>query len=380
MKITSVTGYVVVVPTHPGKVTSEEYGPAVFDEAPKVILEVHTDEGITGIGEGMRGVGEEVIRNALTKLNATNIEQACFQEPKLYDHSSNDMFAHEHPTRPHRLYEKTFSLDSDGAIHVALLDLMGKKTELPAYSLLGGAYRDRVRVDYWMARMTPEDSARVCLEALAKGYQGVKCKCALEDDNVERAEAVREACGVEFKMTFDPNGRFYRFGEAIGMLKRLAAVGNIACVEDPFPSNKLDWFRELRLQGLFPVALHAGYGSLFFDALQSGACDYANIGGLPWNARKASDMCWAAGVLTWMASGIDLGITEACSLHVAAASKSAVLPSDLLGRSIREHNLITNPFLPENGSVPVPQGPGLGVTLDYDAIDRYAIDQFEIQL
>ena len=59
---------------------------------------------------------------------------------------------------------------------------------------------------------------------------------------------------------------------------------------------------------------------------------------------------------TWHGSGVDLGIIEALFLHVAAATKSMTRPSDLFGRTIREHNLITDALSAENGAVRVPAG------------------------
>jgi muconate cycloisomerase len=373
MKITRAIGYEVVVPVHPGRANSAEYGPAVFDEPSKWIVEVHADSGLTGIGESLRGTGEASLRAALSKLAGRDLTTLCIQEPPTFDLSDNDMFAHDHPQRPNRLIEWSFNDAQHLAVHAALFDLLGKRAELPAHALMGGAYRARVPVDTWMGRMTPEDSARVCREAQQQGFRGAKMKCALEDDNVERAQAIKEACGSDFKLTFDPNARFYRYGEAMPMLRRLAEVGNIGCVEDPFHKGELEQYRMLRAQGLFPVALHLSYSPTLIDAIRHHACDYVNLGGTPWDIRKAADVCWLAGLPTWHGSGIDLGVLEALYLHVVAAGKSMARPSDILGRTIRQHNLITNPMKAEGGYMPVPTGHGLGVELDRDALERYTV-------
>jgi muconate cycloisomerase len=381
MKITKIHGYEVVVPTHPGRVTSASYGPAVFDEAPKIIIEVHTDTGLIGLGEAYRGSGEAGLRSAFGRLAGVDLTAVCIQEPPVYDLSSNDMFAHAHPTRPHRLHEQSFFATDDYlAVQTALLDLVGKKAGLPVNMLMGGAFRTHVPVDAWMARMTPNDSADVCKRLKDLGYRGVKCKCALEDDLVERAEAIRSACGVDFKITFDPNHRFYRPGEAVPILRRLAAVGNIGCVEDPFEKSHTQWYCELRQHGFFPIAMHMRYGPALFEAIRANACDYVNLRDLPWNVRRGADLCWAAGIPTWHGSGVDLGITEAVALHTCAASKSMTLPSDLFGRTVRTHNLITNSMAVSNGTVEVPTGPGLGVQLDRDALDQYTVRTFEFKL
>lgn len=378
MKLTSATCYQVIVPAHPGAVNSAPYGPAVFDETSKFIIEAQTDEGHIGLGETPRGITENSVRSALRLLKDTTLDRICLQDPPIVDFSADDLFAHEHPNRPHRMREQLFGSSADNGIHALLLDLLGKKCGVPLYMLLGGPYRDRIRADYWMGRMTPEDSAVHCLRAKELGYRGVKCKCALEDDNIERAQAVRDACGTEFKMTFDPNGRFYRYGQSIGMLCKLASVGNIGCVEDPYPGTHLDEFRLLRSHGLFPVALHTSYNANLLDAIRQNAVDYINVGDTPWRVLQAAGICWLANVPTWHGSGVDLGILESMVLHICAAGRSITLPCDVFGRMIRRHNLITNPLAVIDGTIAVPSGNGLGVELDRDALDQYTVRKFMI--
>ena len=380
MRITHVTGYEVVVPCRSGVTTSAMYGPAIFDQTSKIIIEVQTNVGLIGLGETMRGTPEESLRSGIERIGELDWAQFCLQEPPLQDLSAHDMYGHIVPDRPHRLWETSFSNGNEMAIHAVLLDLLGKQAGVPAAALMGGAYRNRIPVDYWMGRMTPEDSARVCRAAKKLGYRGVKCKCALEDDIVERAEAIREACGTDFKITFDPNGRFYRPAEAMPMFRRLAALGNTGCLEDPFPASDLEWWRLVRQQGLFPLALGTVYGGVLIEAIRAHACDYANLNGLPWHIRKAGDVCWAAGMRTWHGSGLDLGILEALYRHTCAATKSMTLPSDILGRSIREHNLVTDAMPVERGTVSLPTGPGLGVELDRDAMEQYIVRRFTIEV
>lgn len=380
MKLIRIEVREVLVPVQAGRVISPEYGPPIFDATPKLLIEAHTDNGLIGLGEAYRGTSEGALRSAAAQLAGVKLEDVCFQEPPLTDFSQNDMFGHDHPARPNRYHERSFNSSDHLALHTALLDLVGKQAGLPVHALFGGAYRKQVRADIWQARMTPEDSARACRAAQAMGYLGMKCKCALEDDVVARAEAIKEACGADFKVTFDPNQRFYRYGEAMPMLKRLAAVGNVACVEDPFAKDNLEAYRRLRGHGLFPVALHLSYGPAMFEAIRAQACDYMNLGSLPWDILHGSATCWAAGIPSWHGSGVDLGIAEALYLHTAAAGKSMTLPSDIFGRAIREHNLITNPLTAVKGYIAVPEGPGLGVELDGNAVEKYTVRKFTIKL
>ena len=84
-------------------------------------------------------------------------------------------------------------------------------------------------------------------------------------------------------------------------------------------------------------------------------------------------MAEAAGIPTWHGSGVDLGIAEAAHVHVCAASRSMTLTSDICGETLRVDDLIAEPLVIADGHVRVPEGPGLGVTLDEEAVERYRV-------
>ena len=84
--------------------------------------------------------------------------------------------------------------------------------------------RDRVKADYWMGHQTPEDGKRAVERALEHGFKGVKIKCKLEEPMFDRLEAMRDVAGPEFKVTVDPNERFYTAEQAIALAAELAGV------------------------------------------------------------------------------------------------------------------------------------------------------------
>ena len=88
---------------------------------------------------------------------------------------------------------------------------------------------------------------------------------------------------------------------------------------------------------------------------------------------KQNAIAEASGIPTWHGSGVDLGIAEASYAHVCAASKSLTLTSDICGETLRVDDLIVQPLDIQDGHVRVPEGPGLGVELDYDALARYQV-------
>jgi muconate cycloisomerase len=83
------------------------------------------------------------------------------------------------------------------------------------------------------------------------------------------------------------------------------------------------------------------------------------------------------GLPYWHGSEIDLGILEASYVHKSASAAQATLPADIFGRLIREHDLLRQPLAIRRGEVEVPEGPGLGVELDPDAVAHYRCSHWE---
>jgi muconate cycloisomerase len=75
---------------------------------------------------------------------------------------------------------------------------------------------------------------------------------------------------------------------------------------------------------------------------------------------------------------VDLGVLEAAYVYSAAAAAGCTLPSDVFGRRIREHELLTDPLLVNMEHVTIPEGPGLGVEIDHEALAKHETERFEI--
>jgi muconate cycloisomerase len=88
---------------------------------------------------------------------------------------------------------------------------------------------------------------------------------------------------------------------------------------------------------------------------------------------KTAAIAEAAWIPVWHGSGVGLGISEAAILHVAAATKACTLSSDVVGEKLRSDDIIMQPIQFEDGYAIVPQGPGLGVELDMQAVEKYSV-------
>jgi muconate cycloisomerase len=329
-----------------------------FDQISKYIYRVHTDEGLEGLGESYRGANPETVDGIIASLIGSD------------------------PLRMNlRSLPIAWCREYDG-FEAAIFDLVGKKLGLAAYRLVGGAFREWVEVDYWTGRRTTVDAIRKANEGHETGFSGIKFKCNLKDDVVAWAEGVREACGPAFSIVLDPNCRFERPAEVTRFSRGLEMAGNIRCLEDPVPRWNLSWYRLLREKTALPIALHVvlpymELGQMIQDvirAIQTEAVDYFNFNGGIANFVRMADIADAAGISCWHGSEVDLGILEASYLHACAAARNCTLNSDIFGELVRENDLIVEPLEIREGRARVPQGPGLGVELDFEALEKYRVN------
>ena len=366
MKITSVDIWTVIVPTIPGRVHSPEWVPETgWDQVPKHIVRLNTDSELHGIGETGRGVPLPEVQEGAALLAG--------QDPERL--SLRDIFA----VPAGRVLDGTERGVPSGvrggpayqAFEMAVLDLVGRARGLPVHALMGGAVRDRVRADYWMGHQTPEDGKRSVARALELGFHGVKIKCKLDEPMEERLRAMRDVGGTDFKVTVDPNERFYTAEQAIELAHRLVALGNVEVFEDPIPKSDIDGWVRIHEEVDAPIAMHLGSGPKMLEALQAGCVDCFNLGSGPVAMPDLAHIAAAAGMPCWHGSGNDLGIMDTSYIHAAALAPACTMASDFVGAWTREDDLILEPIEFEDGYVATPQRPGLGCDLDLDALPRY---------
>ena len=375
MKITHVDIDEVVVPCKPDTVNSSEWGVDAWETMSRFIVQAHTDDGLVGLGESPRGMALAPVRAAADALIGADPLALCWQNLPLHSDMSAALVGWNAPAYPPRSHELPLTLRSPAydTFEMAIFDLAGKALGVPVHRLLGGAYRERVPVDFWIGRRTPADAARKAREARELGYTGLKMKAAAEDPMFDRVAAITEAAGRDFLLVIDPNERFYRPAEALRIARELEVFPNIRVFEDPFPKWNLTGYRDFRPRTTIPVALHLGDAQAVINAIKHEACDHMNLGGGLVLFPRLAAIADAAGMWCWHGSGVDLGIREAAYLHAACLARNCLLNSDIFGRLIREHDLLTTPLTIDQGHALVPTSPGLGVELDRAAVEHYRV-------
>jgi len=359
----------VIVHAREGYVDRPAFGPSLFDKQSKWMLELFTDDGLVGYGETPRGVGFGEVQWGAQHVLGRPLATLSWARPVGSNLDDNDMFGHHDPPVPHRLYERDFGVGGGGLGYaVAVGDLLAKSAGIRLCELFGGAWRQWVPTDWWMGRSDPEHAARHMEIGLGLGFKSLKMKAALEDDVVGIVKAIKKVAGDETRVLIDPNLRFYRVSEALCVAREMEPLGNVV-FEDPFPFKLHDWHL-FRQKTTIPLAAH---GVDPHVALANDCCDYINLSYPADKFIADANMAARFNVPCWAGSGLELGVLDAYILHFSAVARTCVLPGDAQGNFIREDDLIEEPFTVRDGAIRLPSGPGLGVTLDQAAVEKYAI-------
>lgn len=204
---------------------------------------------------------------------------------------------------------------------------------------------------------------------LAKGYRRVKLKIKPGWD-VEPVRAVRDRFG-DVPLQVDANTAYsVQDGPHLAELDQF----DLLLIEQPLPEEQVLAHAQLARLVQTPICLDESITSAqaASDAIELGACRIINIkpgrvGGYL-EARKIHDVCADRGIPVWMGGMLETGLGRAGNVAMAAMS-NFTLPGDTSASDRYYHRDITEPFVLENGRLRVPQGPGLGVTVDEEYLE-----------
>lgn len=342
-------------------------------ESPFLILQVHTDEGLTGLGE----VSCTPVWSGEDSLTAHHIIRN-FLEPALLGEDPRDI---ERLTLRMRRAVAGHPFTKSG-IEIALWDILGKAAGLPVYRLLGGAVRARVPIKMSVSGAEPKRAAELAEWAMSKGLTALKVKVGIEPEgDIHRVRAVREAIGPDVRLGVDANGGWAP-RVAIQTIRRLHDSCGIYFAEQPVAPLDVQWMADVRRNSPVPVMADESCYTLQ-DAMalsRAGAADilsvYVGKGGGIGPARKIAAVAEAAGLTCTVGSNLEMGIASAAMTHLAVATPgigAEEFPCDILGPLAYEHDLLEESLNVTGGSIAPPERPGLGVALDLVQLKRYTV-------
>jgi len=387
MKITDIECHILLIPDVDKDATSSSQD--------DIVVLVHTDEGVTGVGE--------------TDVNPW-IARAAIEAPGTHTmgQSLKEMLVGESPLDPPRLWEKLYTgsamngrrgavICAIGALDMALWDICGKVTGKPCWQLLDGEPREYITP---YASLQPSGGSfeeyrdSICawaVRAKELGFRAGKMEVSFggpyrhqgmtqPDERItEVVAACRKAVGPDFTMMVDVQYTWDDWRRALDTLRDWRDL-DVYFIETPLTMDDLAGYARLHEES--PVAIAAGEWQTtrfeFAELMDVGLVDVAQpdvgrVGGLT-EAQRVCNMaaergrrivphCWKTGI----------GI--AATAHLAAVTPHCpfieFLPAELCDSDLRRE-LVSDELKLKDGRLALPQRPGLGFELNTDALRRFA--------
>jgi muconate cycloisomerase len=275
------------------------------------------------------------------------------------------------------------------AVDIALHDLAGKALGVPVWKLLGGRRRDRIEVTHSLGIMEVDRCVEEAEQAVAEGALTIKCKTGLDAErDVELVRRLRERLGGAVKIRVDGNEGYATVAQAVETTRRQEEYGILLCEQPVAGAEALAAVAE-RIES--PVMADESawtvHDILELHELAAASCFSCYVtkpGGL-WRARQQAELAAALGLTCDIGGSIELGVGNAANLHLGASLEPAILPSvcpvtkpagspgpEIAGIYYTD-DIVTEAFRFEDGRVLVPEGPGLGVEVDPEKLERYGV-------
>ena len=273
-------------------------------------------------------------------------------------------------------------LDSKAAIEMACVDIAARSAGMPVHAYLGGAMKEKLLFNAWIGILPPEEAARETLEWKRKGFRSAKIKVGgdIEADR-DRVKAVREAVGPDFQIRIDANAG-YDAATSIKLAKSVAQF-KLQLFEQPVPDHDIAGMAKVRREanavGLPIMADESvlDHASLI-RIIKMEAADIVKVkimkqGGFI-NTRRMIATAEAAGIRCVVGHGFGLGVNTMAEIMLAATSANVLDGLECVGPLKTADDIVTRKLDLSSGSLPLPAGPGLGVTLDDAKIARYRLE------
>lgn len=270
------------------------------------------------------------------------------------------------------------------ALEMACWDLAARAAGLPLCQLLGDTGRSRtVRSRFSLGAYEPRVAAERAVERVAAGFDTIKVKVGtVATQDVDRVRAVRAAIGPDLALTIDANGGWDE-PSARWCLERLADCG-IDLVEQPLERGNYTGLRRLRADlGVKVLADESCFDLIQAEELiAQQCCDVLSLypgkhGGIA-RARRIAKRAAACGIPCSIGSNLEWDVGTAAMLHFLMATPNMqvdLYPGDCLGPSYHEFSIGTQPLRIEGPYTTLPDGPGLGIEVDWEQVEQHRLDR-----
>lgn len=257
-------------------------------------------------------------------------------------------------------------------LQIALFDAVAKACDVPVHALIGTKRYSETPLSWWNIDTSPEDMAAECQLAYQQGYLAYKTKGRPWFDLWDQMERASRVVPGEFKIDMDFNDTLLDAERAIGILKQFEHYPQVDIWETPIPQSDLAGNARITAEMKAKVAMHYGNPAPL-DVFRERGCDGFVVGGSARSLLETNAACELADLPFWLQL-TGTGITAAWSLHFGGVLSQAKWPA-VNCHQLYTHTLLTEPIVVKQGKATVPDRPGLGYTLDADAVARFRIQK-----
>ena len=344
-----ITGFEVIpvrVPMHERirEVFAEVYRKQGIDRDyyDSTLVKLYTDEGLVGLGDALLDVEDSL-------GSVPRAEAIC---RKLVGRSPWEFLLDE----------------SLGGILMAVYDLIGQAAGLPVSRLFAAEPKKKIAQTWWCQCYPPELMASEAKLGYDRGYRIHKVKARPFEDPVEQAEAITSAIPTDVRIWADTNGTWETLEYSLKMGRRLARFPQYFAIETPCDPRSPESFR--RLKGRFPLDLAEHIPSDPMPFIRENLVQALVVGGpIGKTLTQRALMAEVTGIPLWIQHGIFTGVAQVFQAHQAAAFPGIQYAVSIT--HVIQDDLTVQPFKMKEGLYRIPTEPGLGVTLDENAVDKF---------
>jgi galactonate dehydratase len=347
-----------------------------------LFVQIHTDAGVTGLGESGTHAHQEAAQAALEKFGRYLVGE----DPRRIEHHWNVMYRSGH-------FRGAAIMGAISAIDIALWDIKGKTLGVPVYDLLGGRCRDKARVYYHVRGATIAELVARCVDAKQRGFTAVGHLSPFLDEPrsqpyfkthaqkirgaIETIRRCREAVGDEVDLCVEIHRRLTP-AEAV-VLARGIEPYHPMFYEDPILPDNFDAMGLVAQQIAVPLATGERLHTIqeFQMLLTRGAVQYVRpdvclAGGIS-GSKKIAALAEAhnVGVVPHNPNGLSPVSTAACLQIAACVPNLAIQEYSHTEHEPPKSELVTRTMRCEGGFLIVPDAPGIGIELAPEAREKY---------
>ncbi|MEO6927719.1 MAG: enolase C-terminal domain-like protein [Casimicrobiaceae bacterium] len=334
-----------------------------------VVVRVTADDGSVGLGniDPSPGHSQETIDQSLSALRERLV-------PIVRRLDAGN---------PHRVIEAMDAalpgyLEAKAAIEMACVDLTSRRLGIPVYQYLGGALVDRVNFNAWIGILPPAEAADEARKWFDRGFRSAKIKVGGGiDADRERVKAIRDAVGPHMMLRADANAG-YSVDDAIALGRKLEPF-ELQLLEQPVAATDLVGMAKVRNAVGIPIMADESitdHQSLI-AVIRTDCADFIKLkvmkqGGFL-KSRRMVETAAAAGLGVVVGHGFGLGINTVAEIMLAATSRSVLAGLECVGPLKTTDDIVASKLDLGTGTLALPSGPGLGITLDDEKIQRYRV-------